>query len=249
MYETSSTLKRPVRSLQTLWRYLSADRLKDLLNTEELFLTNLPALEDKYEGALTTRARESLANWFQTQNRCARAVAYGEVEKYQQSQAEFYVSCWHMNEQESYLMWKAYGDRGYAIQTTFERVQCSFEQTAAVITGGTVDYVDFDRDLTPVGNSFNHVATKDTPYTDEREFRLVFWNLDPRNANVALLPKGVRIPVDVRMLIRSIVPSPFANSMDTELERLIEENGITLVRSRVLPRSRNEGKTVVGDVA
>jgi len=219
---------------------MSAARLQDLLETQELFLTNLPALEDKYEGALTSRAIESLTDWFQVQNKCSRATAYEETRKYQEHRQEFSVNCWHMNEHESYLMWKAYGDRGYAIQTTFERVQCSFEASNAAITGGTVQYLDFERELTPVGNVFNHVATKDTPYTDEREFRLVFWRLDPRNEGVQCLQKGVRIVVDVKMLMRSIVPSPFASPMTAELERLIETHGINLGRSRILPRGKTE---------
>ena len=217
---------------------MSAQRLHDLLDSGELFLTNLMVLEDRYEGALTTRAREALTNWFQAQNKCSRVISYAEVEKYQEHRSEFFVNCWHMNEHESYLMWKSYGDRGYAIQTTFERVQCSFENTTAAITGGTVQYVDFDRDLTPVGNVFNHVVTKDIPYTDEREFRLVFWGVDPANAGLPRLANGIRIPVNVKMLIRSIVTSPFAPPMSTELERLIEGYGITLGRSRVLPRAK-----------
>ena len=236
MYETSSTLQRPTRSLQPLWRYMSAVRLQDLLETRELFLTNLTALEDQYEGALTTRAIESMTDWFQVQNKCSRAMAYDETKKYQENRREFYVNCWHMNEHESYLMWKAYGDRGYAIQTTFERVQCAFEASNAAITGGTVQYMDFERELTPVGNVFNHVATKDIPYTDEREFRLVLWRVDPRNADIPRLPKGILIAVDIKMLIRSIVPSPFASPMNPDLERLIETHGIPLRRSRVLPK-------------
>jgi hypothetical protein len=236
MYETSQTLTRPTRSLQPLWRYMVGARLQDLLETSEIFLTNLPTLEDQYEGTLTVRTHDRLANWFQSMNKSSRAIAYEEADKYQASRHDFYVNCWHMSEHESYLMWKAYGDRGYAIQTTFERIQCAFEASNATITGGTVQYVDFDRDLTLVGNVFNHVATKDIPYTDEREFRLVFWGIDPRNADIPRSPNGVRIPVDVKMLIRSIVPSPFAQPMSTELERLIEMHGITLKRSRVLPK-------------
>lgn len=219
---------------------MSAARLRDLLKTGELFLTNLPALEDQYEGALTTRAREGLTNWFQLQNKSSRAAAYAEADKYQENRKDFYVNCWHMNENESYLMWKAYGDRGYAVHTTFERVQCAFETSNTAITGGVVQYVDFDRDLTPVGNVFNHVATKDTPYTDEREFRLVFWGVSSQNADIPKLANGVRVPVNVKMLVRTIVSSPFAAPMDAELERLIETHDIDLERSRVLPRIKTE---------
>ena len=92
MYETSRVLAPPKRSLQPLWRYLSANRLLDLLRTEELFFSHLPVLEDENEGALTERSREHLAAWFQRQNRCSLQVAYEEVRKYQENRNNFYVN-------------------------------------------------------------------------------------------------------------------------------------------------------------
>ncbi len=233
MYETSSTLRRPTRSLQSLWRYLAGDRLCDLLATQELFFTHLPVLEDQFEGSLTRRSAEHVANWFQSQNRSTRASAYDEVATYQKQRENFFVNCWHMNNHESYLMWKAYGDRGYAIQTTFERLQASFETLTPAITGGVVDYVDFNRDTTAVGNVFNHVATKDMPYCDEREFRLVFWALDPRNSDYCRQQSGVRIPVNVRLLVEAVVRSPYAAPLEPRLEELLERHGIPLTTSAI----------------
>jgi hypothetical protein len=233
MYEASSTLNRPERSPQPLWRYMSSNRLKELLATEEIFFAHLPILEDLKEGSLTARSKEHLTDWFQHHNKSTRLIAMREVEKYQENRSNFYINCWHMNDHESYLMWKAYAGRGFAIQTTFERLQASLDAAEAPITGGVVSYVDFSRDFTPVGNVFNHVGTKDMPYRDEREFRLVFWDLDPRNASYPKLSKGVRIKVNVKMLVRSIVRSPYNEPLDRELEQLMEEKGIDLRTSLV----------------
>jgi hypothetical protein len=233
MYEASSTLVAPRRTLQPLWRYLSAQRLLDLLATGELYFAHLPVLEDQNEGALTARSRERLADWFQHHNKSTRLVAYQEVDKYQENRAGFYVNCWHMNNHESYLMWKAYAGRGFAIQTTFERLQASLGGTEFVATGGVVKYVDFARELTPVGNVFDHLATKDMPYEDEREFRLVFWDLDPRNAAHPKLATGLRVSVDVSMLAQAIVRSPYHEPLDREIERLMEQHEIKLVSSMV----------------
>lgn len=89
-----------------------------------------------------------------------------------------------MNDVESYLMWKAYGERGFAVQTTFERIQISFDSFDGEVQGGVVEYIDFTREELPVGNVFSAVVTKDLPYRDEREFRLLLWRpeLDPDNA-------------------------------------------------------------------
>jgi hypothetical protein len=138
-----------------------------------------------------------------------------------------------MNDHESYLMWKAYSERGFAIQTTFERLQGSFDALPPAVTGGVVGYVDFARELTPVGNVFYHVATKDMPYRDEREFRLVFWTLDPRNANYPRIERGVRIRVDVGMLIGQLVMSPYCESLGSELEELLERHGLRPAGSAV----------------
>lgn len=138
-----------------------------------------------------------------------------------------------MNDHESYLMWKAYAGRGFAIQTTFERVQASFDANPPAVTGGVVDYVDFARDLTSVGNVFNHVATKDMPYRDEREFRLVFWAVDPRNTDYRKEGPGVRIRVNVSMLIRQIVRSPYHEPLESKLEELLEHHGLSLQSSSV----------------
>jgi hypothetical protein len=239
MYEKSPTLIGPANSLQPLWRYLSAERLLDLLRTSELFFAHLPSLDDAREGALTNRSREHLVNWFQNQNRSTRSQAFSEVDEYQRNQRFFYVNCWHMNNHESYLMWKAYAGRGFAIQTTIERLRAAFDASPGVVTGGIVEYVDFERDLTPVGNVFNHVATKDMPYRDEREFRLVFWDVDPRNQAHPKAPNGVRVSVDVRMLIHAIVPSPYPERLDTELEHLIEHHELSFVSSSVTARRLN----------
>ncbi len=238
MFEPSSTLLRPTRSRQPFWRYLSAHRLEDLLASGELFFSHLPILEDAFEGALTARSRERLADWYQAQDRSTRAKAYEQVAEYESAQRFFFVNCWHMNEHESYLMWRAYAHRGFAIETNFERMQAALDASSAWVTGGVVEYVDFSRDLTPLGNVFTHVATKDLPYRDEREFRLVYWEVDPRNASHSKEKNGVRIKVDLKMLIHRIVRSPFPEPISPDLQRLLDDFGPAVVASSVPVRAK-----------
>lgn len=236
MFEKSSTLKLPARSLQPLWRYMSSERLKDLLRSGDLYFAHLPNLEDSREGALTARTREHLATWFQLNEGMARRRAYEQVDEYLRTQDSFYVNCWHMNSHESYLMWKAYGGRGYAVVTTFERLSAAFGASMPVITGGVVEYVDFQAELTAVGNAFNHVVTKDIPYKDEREFRLIYWEVDPRHVSHPRVPGGVRVQVNLKMLIDRVVRSPFCGPVDAELEGLLSKDNLSFEASTVLPR-------------
>lgn len=237
MYAASKNLRHPSHSLQPLWRYFTYERLLDLLESEELFFTHLPVFSDALEGLLTERSRDRLFHWFYERNNDP-ATAHREVELYEKHQEAFYASCWHMNNAESYLMWKAYGNRGFAVRTTVERAQAAFEPFNGNVTGGVVQYVDFERGETPLGNVFNHVITKDLPYTDEREFRFLLWQYEPANANIAYGTKGVRVQVNLRMLIERVVVSPLLKEAPSELLALLELKQIqcSVGSSRVVHR-------------
>jgi hypothetical protein len=225
MYKNSSTLKIPINSQQKLWRYFSYERLKDLLLSEEIFFTDIRAFDDGLEGSLTARTRDRLFDWFQSQGNDA-VIAHGSVKQYENHSEAFFVNCWHMNDGESYLMWKAYAERGFAVRTTFERLQSSFDNFPGEVTGGIVNYVDFEREITPLGNVFNHVITKDLPYRDEREFRLLFWRTAKANQNIMLGEKGIKIRVDLKMLIESIYLNPIETTEHEELCQILDEKDI-----------------------
>ena len=127
MFEKQTVLRYPTKSM-SLWRYVPYERLIDLLRSEELYFTHLPAFSDGLEGSLTNRTRERLVSWFKTRIRVDEASARELVRKYEEAQEDFYANCWHMNDFESYLMWKAYAERGFALRTTYERVQAAFDR-------------------------------------------------------------------------------------------------------------------------
>ena len=70
-------------------------------------------------------------------------------------------------------MWKAYVNKGVAIQTNFERMRASFGRTPLAVIGDVVSYVNFERDQSGLGQVSTHSTTKDLPCEDEREFRLL----------------------------------------------------------------------------
>src|SRR5712691_3970650 len=111
----------------------------DLLESEELYFTHLRRFSDGLEGTLTERTRDKLFQWFCRQYNNDATLARQSLETYEDHSSKFFVNCWHMNDVESYLMWKAYGDRGYAIRTTFERMQISFARFEGAINGGVVE--------------------------------------------------------------------------------------------------------------
>jgi len=222
MFKTTSTLKLPANSQQPLWRYFSYERFRDLIFSEELFFAHLFQLPDGLEGSLTAMTRDKLIETFFKING-DMTIAQKDVEQYENFLKDFFVNCWHMNNTESYLMWKVYGRKsGFAIRTTFERIQAAFDCFDGAITGGIVDYIDFERDITQLGNVLPHAITKDLPYKDECEFRLIFWIPDPMNKGIAIAPNGVRVRVNLQKLIERIYVSPIEKEVPSELCEILE---------------------------
>jgi hypothetical protein len=157
-----------------------------------------------------------------------------KVREYEEAQKDFYANRWHMNDFESYLMWKAYAERGYAVRTTYERVQAAFDRFNGAVTGGVVEYVDFTRESTAVGDAFHLVTTKDLAYRDEREFRLLLWAVDPKNSELQRSGKGIRVPVDVRTLIDCVYANPLNQSgPPRDLLPLLESHKIKIDTSNL----------------
>ncbi len=189
---------------------------------------------DKWEGLLTKKTEDKLfrAEYALYEN---SETARASVEQYQAYKDDFYINCWHMNICESYLMWKVYGNRGCAIQTTYERIVTSFHDTPAEINGGVVNYIDYDREELPLGNTFWPVSHKDLPYQDEREFRLFYWKVNLSNQHLPTEDAGVKIPVDTDILIQNLYISPTASSDADELIEALYKKSLAykIVKSRI----------------
>jgi len=207
MYSRHTYLNEPEKPTQRLWRYLKYERLLELINEGNLYFPHITRMSDKWEGLLTKKTEEKLF-WAEYAKYNNAEVAKESTKEYEKHKDAFYINCWHMNNQESYLMWKVYGDRGCAIQTTYERIVTSFHNAPAEINGGVVNYIDYEREQFPLGNTFWSVSHKDIPYKDEREFRLFYWKLSLPNQNLPVEETGVKIAVDADILIENIYINP-----------------------------------------
>ena len=80
------------------------------------------------------------------------------------------------------------------------------------------------------------VMTKDLPYRDEREFRLILWALDSKNIQLRRASKGIRVPVDIGTLIDRVYVNPLNQSIPEDLLALLERHKITIDTSKLVYR-------------
>lgn len=219
MYKRHARLNQPENSLQKMWRYLTFERLMQIINDSALCFSHISEFDDLWEGLLTTKTEEKLFKIEYNKYKNAK-TANSSVKHYREHKDLFFVNCWHMNDNESYLMWRVYANKECAIQTNYERLTASFGDDPPEINGCVINYIDYDREDFPIGNVFIPVSYKNLPYKDEKEFRLLYWSVNLPNQNFQDREGGIKIKVNSNMLIESIYINPAGEIHNEKIEEL-----------------------------
>jgi len=221
MYEEHPIFIAPEDPDVKIWRYMSLSKLISMISSESLFFTRADRFEDKYEGSYSHANIE----W--------RSQVYAKIpEKMRTQMSEFsknmlrytVINCWHMNENESAAMWKLYcsSDEGVAIQSTYRRLISSFDDDPDdSIYVGKVNYIDYNTEWLPEGNSFYPFIHKRKSFEHERELRAVIQKL-PTSKNgldftKELFTFGKNVKINLNTLIENIFVAPTSTSWFTKV--------------------------------
>jgi len=183
-----------------------------MLESSSLFFARADCLGDPFEGSYS-RGNERL-----------RPILYKDIPSEALSRmasegAEFtrflrkwtFVSCWHMNEGESAAMWKLYAktNEAVALKTSFFRLVNELDDKTYV---GKVEYIDFDHDWLPEGNTFYPYVHKRRSFAHEREVRAVIQELPVSDQGIDRTKEppsgGVERSVNISTLIEAIHVAP-----------------------------------------
>ncbi|MCB0510893.1 MAG: hypothetical protein KDC82_09015 [Bacteroidetes bacterium] len=222
MVEEHHVFVPPQNYNQLLWRFVDVIKFVDLLASEELYFSRADKFSDKFEGSnptLTKKVRE---------NNILQAIERGKIDPERGKQQimlfenlaenqpqNIAINCWHMNDYESAAMWDLYSrvDVGIAIVSTYERLLKALEPTSLVIHIGVVNYIDYEKDIIPWGNSFIPFVHKRKSFEHEHELRAVIWSKNNKNKGLCHpINNGVRVNVDLNALIEAIYLYPNAPS-------------------------------------
>ena len=239
MYENNPIFKAPKDENTKIWHYMDFTKFVSLLDTKALFFTRVDQLDDEFEGSIT---RFDLDPSFQKATSEERTdflrhrMRMTEVYKWQRE--ELAVNCWHMNEDESAAMWKLYlkSDEGLVIQSTYQRLINSFDSHDSVNTiwVGVVNYGDYKTINIPVDEDTLYPFLYKQKWFDyERELRAVVVQKKTMSnvpkgqswiggSQFLKMPKdGIKIPVNLDVMIENIYTSPKSKDWFVELVKSI----------------------------
>jgi hypothetical protein len=240
---------------ETIWRYMDLSKFISILEEKQLFLTRLDKFDDKFEGGypiedFLSNAHKLLGSFgeklFSTSRKSfieALTVAY----KY-----GFFANCWHINNFESFGMWKVYlnGPEGIAIKTSIGNLRKSINQdNSNKVTYGKVKYLDYDKESIL---SVYEKNKKDGIYTPpfpvffkrkafeyEKEFRIMSMYEAGVSTEENIIEKllkfklsaadSIKINVDLNELIQEIYVSPFAGLWYFDMvKKLVKRYGFNI---------------------
>jgi hypothetical protein len=207
-----------------LWRYMDFSKFVSILDRSALYFARISTLGDPYEGVETRAYLEAAGRYYGTDKRMGMFAHRAEMMEAirMKIRKSTFVSCWHMNTFESAAMWSQYlkSGEGVAIRSTFANFCKCFAQTPRTITGGVVEYLDYDTDLpnSPLeaDNIAQLVCCKRKSFEHEREFRGMTscdQPISPEEGDES----GLYISLDVNTLIEEVYVAPHAATWQAQL--------------------------------
>ncbi len=194
-------------------RYVNFEKFVYLLK-EGLFCPKSSLLEDQWEGLIAPSAE---------------MIEATGINNYAKAREWIYLSCWHMEPDESYAMWKIYGEHEFSVcvETSSTKIDALFEKhiSDGSVYSGEVEYhKPGGKSKYAVANvlrekvafrknnlwayATNHL-TKHIAYQFEKEYRAIIidkkFNLDLQNT----LP-GITLKINPMEIIDAVIVSPRA---------------------------------------
>lgn len=228
----------------SLWRYMDAEKFRWLVEYGRLFMPNAENLgEDTFEG---TTPDGDLAWWHQQAEQAEseeqrRTILHncnlvsGFANKFRN---KYYVSCWHLNQNENPTMWDSYTNspESVVIRTTFSTLRSCLPPYALL---GRVTYIDYDTDRLRSINLFERITHKRKQYAVENEVRAVVFHPPDEASNSKHFQEnlyefednsGRRVfipPINVKQLTLGVAIHPKAPpDFVSEVERICRDNGL-----------------------
>ena len=226
-----------------IWRYLDFSKFISLLEEQIIHFTRLDNFYDRYEGLYPPSDYEKFNN----------KQPFSTLDKKLVTQLTDisvrlgnYASCWHINDDENYGMWKSYVEtnQGVAIQSTVGNLMDSLNECELPIAFGNVEYVDINTlDIIEyykrnISNGYSIMPVpsffKRKSFSFEKEFRAViffeFGISSPESVTQEWIEeikknqkKYYQVPVDLNKLINKLIIHPDSPQwFDTLVQKVID---------------------------
>jgi hypothetical protein len=228
MFREHPAFHQPADQSISVWRYMDLSKFIWMIQRDALFFCRSDLTGDPFEGHYTKAIADQEEEYVRTlQSNTAFMVVPHNLdvarEAYRletrelpkQLKKKYYVSCWHMNEEESPAMWKLYTSQNESIC-----IRSKYETFANLLPPevllGCVRYIDYLREDFETKEMVSYIIHKRKSFEHEREIRAVVYRNEACPFE-SIEGKGLIVPIDIAALIEEIFVSPTSQSPLTEV--------------------------------
>jgi hypothetical protein len=235
----------------SVWRYMDLSKFIWMIQRNALFFCRSDSLGDQFEGHYTKVIADQEEEYIKTLQAntqfaaipaavhpveiAREAFRLTTIELPNQLKQKYFVSCWHMNEEESPAMWKLYTSQNESmcIRSKYKTFASLLPEESLL---GCVRYIDYRRESFDTKETWNYIVHKRKSFEHEREIRAVIY-YDSETCRFELVgDRGLIVPINMAALIKEIIVSPTSKSplLDVVVG-LAEKYGLNapVLRSRV----------------
>jgi len=203
-----------------IWRYMPFSKFISLLHTSTLYFSRVDKFTDQYEGHVNDYTHFLIDQLFEE---FENSVEMRNQLKFLLTgmRSCTYVSCWHMNYNESQGMWDEYffAGEGIAIESTSKRLMASIvNNELGPMHLRSIKYADTIEEEIDLSHALELLNYKQPHFSFEQELRLllvyakgVFDNKsDDEESEITIqVPEyGVSVPLSLDALIDAVYVSP-----------------------------------------
>jgi hypothetical protein len=228
MFTAHPAFRQPDDQNISVWRYMDLSKFVWMIQRNALFFCRSDSMGDPFEGHYTKAIADQEEEYINTlrANNAFTSVAHNldiarevfrqkAMELPKQLKQKYFVSCWHMNEEESPAMWRLYTSQNESIC-----IRSKYKNLATLLPAfvllGCVKYIDYKLDRFETNEMWNYILHKRKSFEHEREIRAVVYRSETCPFESAG-EKGLIVPIDIAALIEEIFVSPTSQPPLTEV--------------------------------
>jgi hypothetical protein len=164
-----------------IWRYMNFEKFKCSLDSGGLFFCRVDGFDDKLEGSFSDPDFYDIQRQRELENKFQKAHLKSDHDFYKHLPRYVAVSCWHINDHESDIMWNRYvKEEGVVVQSTYGKLRSSFQDSNEDVYLRQISYLNYAVDPMNRDNFLNLYSHKRVEFKDERELRGIILKMPPR---------------------------------------------------------------------
>jgi hypothetical protein len=204
------SFRQPESQEIALWRYMDFTKFVALISSQKLFFSRSDRFHDPFEGSYSKVNQALRLRVYKDMSEEQRVAMLSQVADFSKWVRQWtYISSWHANQYESAAMWTLYAKTNEAVA-----IETEYKSLASVLPRdvylGMINYIDYQAEWLPEGNSFYPFMHKRKSFEHEKEVRAIIQDIASPVGDRENSKSGQLVAVDLESLIKRIHISPTA---------------------------------------